>query len=607
MLEWIRGKHNVKFGTNIRWSGDNFGVASIPGIFYYYSLQTAQPSVPGTGNAFASFLLGDPYLGLQIIFAWRNSHDRWKYVAGYTQDDYKVTRKLTLNLGLRYEIPYPHTEIDNKLSTLDPTLPNPGAGNFPGALIYAGYGPDRCNCRGLTNVDYREFGPRLGFAYQVNPKTVFRGGYAIFYTTGGNIGGNAQTGFPIGWTSIPIVITPNGFTPAYQWDNPFPVPAGFVPPPYLVPQSQVGGTVNYTFKQDGGAPYYQNWNVNLQREISPNLIVSAAYVGSKGTRLQTALQNVNQVNSKYLSLGNLLGKDIKSPQAQAAIAAGTIPPPPYQGFSGTVAQSLRPFPQYQTVNVTNDETGNSTYHSFQLSVQKRFSQGLQFGVAYTASKSLDSLGANGLLGGATARDQYNRRIEKALSPNDIPQRLVLSYAYSLPFGHEKRFLNRGGAIGKLVGGWEVSGIQSYQSGSPIAIVVNNTLNIFNGANYPDRVPGVSPRSNISLSNFNVFGGDSYINPAAFSNPAPQTFGNAPRTWGNLRTPASYNEDFALSKKTYIGERFNIEFRAEAFNLLNRVVLAVPTTQNFSSLSTLGQIGSQANTRREMQLALKLRF
>ena len=415
---------------------------------------------------------------------------------------------------------------------------------------------------------------------------------------------------PSAGTSEPLVAPANAYAASYQWNSPFPYQAGYEPPPNLVPQFGLGSNVNYTLRQDGGAPYYQNWNANLQRQVSPNLMVSVAYVGSKGTRLQTALQNPDQVDPKYLSLGNLLGDDISSPQAQAAIAAGTIPGAPYPGFAGTVAQSLRPFPQYYSVGITNDLTGNSTYHSLQVLVTKRISEGLQFQVGYTASKSIDNVGSNGLLGTGdvgVARDSYDTRIEKSLSYNDIPQRLVFSYIYNLPFGREKRFLKRGGAVGKLVDGWAVSGIQSYQSGTPINISVNNTLNIFNGINYPNRVPGVSPRSNISLSKFNVFGGDSYINPAAFSDPAPYTFGNAPRTWGNLRTPASYNENLAISKKTYINERFNLEFRAEAFNLLNRVDFGVGTSQNFDSLATLGQIGSQANTRRELQLSMKLRF
>jgi hypothetical protein len=609
-LDWIHGKHNVKFGADIRRLGDNIFGNGAPGDFMFNSTETGSPGVPGTGNSFASFLLGATDVAAQDINAFGTTGDRWRYLAGFVQDDFKATPRLTLNLGLRYEIPFTHTEVYNRLSTLDPNLPNPGAGNYPGALTYAGFGAGRCNCTRLTNLDYREFGPRFGLAYQINAKTVFRGGYGLYYVSGGDVGGNAERGFPIGWAVSPVVFSPDGgTTPAFSWDSTFPLPPGFVPPPDLTPQFANGSAVNWTIRQQGQAPYYQNWNVNLEREISPNLLISAAYVGTKGTRLPTGLYNPNQVNSKYLSLGNLLGADISSPQAQAAIAAGTIPPVPYPGFTGTVAQSLRQFPQYAGVNVTNDLSGNSTYNALQIKVEKRYSQGLQFLVSYTGSKTIDDAGS--LLGGfygSSGRDQFNRKIEKSLSVNDIPQNLVVSYTYELPFGPGKKYVSHGGAVGRVTGGWKVSGVSRYFSGTPIGMVVNDTLNLFNEQNNPNRVPGVKPRSNISLSNFDVLGGqDSYVNLAAFSDPASFTFGNAPRTLGDLRQPAFYNEDFGIMKRTDINERVNIEFRAEAFNLFNRVVFSLPSPENFDSPSAVGKIANQADVRREIQLALKINF
>jgi hypothetical protein len=611
-LSWIHGKHSFKFGADIRMSGDNTGVASVPGDFQFTSLTTGLPGVPSTGQAFASFLIGATAGGSQSIQGAGSTGDRWHYLAWYVQDDYKATSKLTLNLGLRYDLPRSRYEVFNRLSTFDPTVPNPGAGNIPGALVFAGFGSGKCNCRSFTDADYKEFGPRFGLAYQLNDKTVFRGGYGLFYTAGGNVGGNAEHGSPLGWSASPSVQSPDGgVTPALYWDNGY--PQNFQTPPLFNPTFANGGPINWYMKPGGGrAPYYQNWNINLERQIRPSFLVSAAYAGAKGTRLPTGLQQTDQVNSKYLSLGNLLSADISSPQAQAAIAAGTIPPPPYTGFTGSVAQSLRPYPQYASVDIQNPLDGNSTYHSLQLRLDKRYSNGLQFLVAYTASKTIDNGGSilNGFFG-SSGRDQFNRRIEKSLSVNDVPQNLVINYTYELPFGARKRFINHRGAIDKVVGGWQVSGISTYHRGVPIEFVVNNSLGLFNGRNNPDRVPGISPRSNISLSNFNVFGGDSYINLAAFRDPAPFTIGNGPRTWGDLRQPAFYDENVALMKRTYINERANVEFRWETFNALNRTSFVVVTTlRNFPvniDSGGAGQFSGAQLTGRQMQFSLKLNF
>lgn len=615
-LTWIHGKQTLKFGVDARRGGYILNIHSDPGPFTFSSTDTSQQGVANTGNAFASFLVGAADSAGLRINAAGTVDDFWTYMAGYFQDDYKIRPKLTLNLGLRYDLPYGTEERYNKLSNFDPTVPNPGAGNIPGAQIFAGHGPGTCNCNRFTNLAVTEFGPRFGLAYQLTSNTVFRGGYGIFYTPGGDTGGNDIGSQPLGWAGSPSVVSPNGgFTPAWFWDTPFQYPAGFKVPNFS-PTIQNGGGNNWEIKGYGNQPYVQNWNVNIQRQITPDLMVSAAYVGSKGTRLAAGLFRANQVPSNYLSLGNLLGQNINSAAALAAIAAGTIPGPRYAGFTGTVAQNLRPFPQYQGITVLNDLEGNSTYHSFQLMVQKRFSRGLQVLVSYTGAKTIDDVGGGGVIAGgwASGRDTDNRRIEKAVSAFDIPQHIVLSYVYELPFGPNKKFINHSGPVGKLVEGWQISGIQTYESGIPIGMSVTNTLNIFNGGNYPNIVPGVSPRSNVSLTDFQVFGPNpsNYINLNAFSNPAPFTFGNAPRELSNLRTPASYNEDISLTKHTHIKERVDVELRADAFNLLNRVVFAmgqgsVGAFQNFSSPATVGKVSSQSNSGRQIQLGLKIRF
>lgn len=347
---------------------------------------------------------------------------------------------------------------------------------------------------------------------------------------------------------------------------------------------------------DGRPPYFQNWSIGVQRELPKKMMVEVNYVGVKGTRLGTGLNRPNELNPSYLSLGSLLSSAANSPQAQLAGIAI-----PYAGFTGSVAQALRPFPQYLDISNNTNPDGNSTYHALQTKLEKRLSGGLTGIVAYAWSKTISDgdIQAGGGPGGQTF---YNRRLEKAVADIDVPQALSVSFLYELPFGPGKRFLNQGGVIGKIIGGWEFTAIHQYASATPIVLTATNTLPLFNGALRPNATPGVSREA--SYSNFNP-AVNRYINPAAFSVPAPFTFGNSARSFTDLRGPFNYNESWGALKRTQIGERMTLEFRTEFFNVFNRTVLAAPASN--ISQANFGLISGQANTPRQGQMALKLVF
>lgn len=356
-----------------------------------------------------------------------------------------------------------------------------------------------------------------------------------------------------------------------------------------------GSAVNTVLRSDGRAPYSHNWSFGVQRELPGGILGEVDYVGVKGTHLGNNLIDLNQLNPALLRYGSLLTQSITS---AAAVAAGI--PIPYAGFRGTVAQALRPYPQYLSIADQANPNGNSTYHALQSKLEKRFSKGLTFLVAYTFSKTIsDSDILAG--GGPSGQTYYNRRLEKALSTNDVPQIFAANVVYELPFGPGKPMLAHG-LPSRFAGGWMVTGIAQYQVGRPIPLTANNTLPLFNSTLRPNVISGV-PLQN-SFDHFDP-AVNSWINPAAFQVPAPFTFGNAAREYAGLRAPAFKNETVGISKRTMLAERLSLTFRAEFFNVFNRVIFAAPASN--ISAANFGRISSQATAPRQGQLSLRLEF
>jgi hypothetical protein len=589
-VAWIHGSHSFKFGGEGRWlqtnGADFFGTQ---GNFAYNSLETGLPGNTSTGSAFASFLLGAVHQGTYRQLAVVPGN-RYRYFATFAQDDWKVSRKLTLNLGLRYEIYFPRTEAHNNLSSFDPTLPNPGAGNRPGAIAFLGNGRNS-----FASTDYRSFGPRVGFAFAATTRTSIRGGYGVYYAPGNATSGLRQSQtYSFGFNATPtFASTDNGVTPAFNWDSGF--PQNFVRPPVVSPTVANGSTVAMIGQNDGRPPYFQNWSIGVQREIVTNLMVEVNYVGVKGTRLGNGLIRPNELDPRYLGLGSLLTNQVTSAAAQAQGI-----PIPYPGFTGSVAQALRPFPQYLDITNNSNPNGNSTYNALQAKVEKRLSAGLTGVLAYAWSKSLSDSNIQAG-GGPAGQTFYNRSLEKAVIDTDVPQAIAISFSYELPFGAGKHFLSRGVAA-KVAGGWTLTGIHQYYAGTPIVLTASNGLPLFNGTLRPNVISGVSRQPGYSQFDPAV---NRWINPAAFAVPTAFTFGTSARSYADLRAPWSFNESYAAIKRTPITERVTLTFRAEFFNVFNRVVFGGPAA-NVSN-ANFGLISSQANTPRQGQMALRLEF
>ncbi|MCC6587031.1 MAG: TonB-dependent receptor [Bryobacterales bacterium] len=587
-LSIVRGKHVFKAGVEARWQqtngADPFGQQ---GQFAFSQLETSLPTAAAraiTGHAFASFLLGNvdnaSYNALVVV-----PGNRYRYLGTYFQDDWKITRKLTLNLGLRYDIFFPRIERFNNFSSFDPAALNAAAGGRLGAITFLGEGPGRDNSRrSFADTYYRNFGPRFGFAYLLRDKTVLRGGYGIFYAPGNATAGLRQSQrFAIGFNGQPSYQSPDlGVTPGFNWDQGF--PTNWPKPPFIDPTVANGTSVDTIGRNDGRPPYFQNWTFNIQHELPGAVVVDLAYVGNKGTRLGNGLININEVDPRYLALGSLLTRPVTSAEAQAAGIAL-----PYAGFTGSIAQALRPYPQYLNIANRSNPNGNSTYHAFQMKAEKRMTRGLTFLGAYTFSKSISDSDIQAG-GGPTGLTYYNRRLEKGIGTNDVPHILNLSFLYDLPFGRTKAW-----------GGWSLTGILQYATGKPIVLTATNALPLFNGGNRPDVL---SATRTGQQDNFDP-AVDLWINPAAFAVPGANRFGTSARSYTDLRAPNFLNESFGLIKRTRLGERANLIFRAEFFNAFNRVVFAAPAS-NISN-QNFGRISAQANTPRQGQLALRLEF
>jgi len=587
-VSWIKGKHNFKFGGEVRMLQFNVRrLTQSSGEFDFKAAQTSSSTGTG-GDAVASALFG--LVDTATLNYGAFSGVRYKDYSFYAQDSYKVRPRLTLNYGLRYDLGLPASEAFDRFSAVDPTLANPGAGNILGAYTYFGTGTGRNGRKRPQDTYKKAFGPRVGFAYSINDKTVLRGGYGIFYQPlkEGSFADQDGLGF---FNRQTVNVTNGGPT---QIDDG--VTRIFPPFGPLTPEAQNNQNGVILVPRGSGRPAdMQSWNLDVQRQITANLVVSVAYVGSKGTHLPALNIIPNQVSTSFLSLGSDLTKNatcLSSGGCPNAVAAGVTLP--YPGFTGNINQLLRPFPQYGDFNqednsFTPDRTGSSTYHAMQVGVEKRFAQGLSFLVSYTISKNItdaDSAGpgvsgfngTNSFIG----QNSYNRGAEKAVSQLDTPQSLVASFFYELPVGHGKRYLNAGGPVDRLVGGWYVSGVASYKSGLPTTVYgpCGGTAGdvLFAGCHFTgiarvNVLPGV-PETNKS-SNFNP-GTTPFFNPAAFTVAAPLTFGNEPRSLAHARTFGGRNEDISLGKKTRIfGEKGTVDFRAEFFNIFNRHIYQAP--------------------------------
>lgn len=583
-LNWTKGKHNIKAGLDYRLQiYDPITLNNSTGSFFFWGQQTAGVNVgvgAGTGSPTASLLLGLVHDSNLTAYA---GQPKWvsPYYGLFVQDSYKITPTLVVNYGLRWDVDFPRREVHGDTSNISLTTANPGAGGIPGALVFAGAGSGRNGNvdEHWANTWFKDFGPRLGFAWspeRFGGKTVFRGGFGIFYgpLIYADFGGFNRTGFQ----GNPGFSTLDGFSPAFSLASGFP---SFTPPPNLNPAQLNFQGPQYIDPSYGRPGMIENWSLEVQHEILSDFILDVAYVGQHSTHLRTNFDAVNSLRPNFLSLGTLLTQQISSPAAQSAGIN-----PPYAGFpsNALVAQALVPFPQYFGFNTDGalENLGQSTYNALQASLRRRFRHGLSLMASYTWSKTLTDADAAlpffaTLHGGGSAQNPFDPRGEKAISNQDVPQTLVLSYVYDLPIGKGKHFINKGGVADKLVGGWQVGGIQRYQSGQPLSFCCATGAPAFNGAFRYNLVSGQQIFSPQYLSgNFNPVT-DPMFNSQAFSDPNNggnlgsngYKFGTMPRTIGNVRDPKYTSEDFNLSKRTHVSEKVDLLLRATAIDAFNR--------------------------------------
>ena len=459
-LSWIKGKHQTKFGAEYTKNGDNTLPITAAGFNFSYA-ETDLPSAANpaaTGNGFASFLIGAVDSGSIADYPYEIG-DRFKEFGVYFQDNYKATSNLTLNLGVRWDVPYPRTQVHGTLSSFDPSIPNPGAGDILGALAFAGSGTGHTGSDRFSNVRYFYWQPRLGFAYKIQDKTVLRGGFGMFMGSSGDVLENGiRINYSDGYSANPTFSTTNlGITPAFYLQNGFPA---YTSPPFLEPTLDNNGAINWLQPQDGTTAYIANWSLDLQRELPRGFLLDVGYVANSGHHLGSNLLNVNQVNPTYLSLGNALTAPLSSAAGQATGVAL-----PYAGFTGTVAQALRPYPQYQSISQDQQTAGSSHYNSLQIKLQRQFFQGLSVLTSYTYAKLMtnaDSQEGWDTPGGGS-QNAFNLGQEMTIGTAVPPQVLNVTYVYELPVGKGKRFVNNSKAADMIIGGWAVSGIQRYQS------------------------------------------------------------------------------------------------------------------------------------------------
>jgi len=622
---WIHGNHTFKFGGTYQLNHYNgFGRQCEAGCVGFSYQETGVPggSNPNAGgNAFASFLLG--YADSGQIDTPRFIGQQFYYFGGYFQDDWRITPKLVVNLGVRWDGNLPPTGLNNEWSNFSPTTPNAGAGGLLGAVVFAG------NCSGCTGSRTLApmwpwgFGPHISFAYSKDSKTVIRGAYARSYGALVSVSGSTHNS---GFTLTQTDSSQNaGLTPTFTLDGGFPP---YTVPPFISP-TVANGTSTSWFQgsETTKLPAYDNFNFSIQRQLGASMFIEAQYSGVMGEHLQSELLDYNQLNPSYLTAFGTVAQSLVVLNSQvgsaAAIAAGIKAP--YPGFTGTVAQSLRPYPQYNVIDTfagQGDHSGHSTYHAAIFKFQKRYSNGLTFQASYVFSKLLgDSDSAWGGSEGANngyAADLYNRGLEKSIGAYDVTHDFKFSGVYDLPFGKGQKYMNSGPAAW-IIGNWRVSSINLYASGTPISITTSYTLPIYasgdSGAtrlppyitSYSGWQPSYSGSFDPQVDHFFVPYGTGPF-PLQGSGTTLNSIGNDTRYNPKLRLFPNLTENMSLTKTFPIHEKIRMEFRAEAFNVFNRVRFGTGSTQLQSqSFGVLTGAGSQINTPRNLQLALKFYF
>ena len=576
-VSMTRGKHTISFGGEMRFTQNSLiSLGQQSGVFNFGRGET---SLNNTGGSpIASFLLEQVDSAQTNFYTSTKIDARAKSFALFVGDTWRVTSKLTISPGLHWEVDPPPYEANNHFSYFDPTLPNPGAGNLPGAIAFAGSGSGKSGRRYPENTWYGAIAPRIGVAYAMTAKTVIRSGYGLFYDVANMPGwasGISQDGYN---ATARFNSSQNGTQAAFVLSAG--LPSNHPVPPNLVSTFDNGqSTAVYRARTANRLPYGQQWNLTIEHQFTGRDYVSASYVGTKGTRLLSQIAPINVVNPKFLSLGLQLN-DVFQPGD--TVLDGV--PAPFPGFATaltqcdpTVAQALLPFPQYcNSIPGLNENKGSSTYHALQVKAEHRFSKGLWALLSYTNSKLITNADNGESLLNPVYFSPFQVSRNRSLALEDVPQALNIAYSYELPFGRGKTWLNQGGILNAVVGGWTFNGVYRIQSGIPFQIS-SSTCDIpaqFIKFCSPALLPGV-PLYLQSPTHFDR--NKPVLNPAAFEPSASFVFdaltnprfytGSGPRVQ-HFRQPGYSDFDIGLGKSIHVTERFTFQLRGDAFNLLN---------------------------------------
>lgn len=619
-IDHVAGKHEIKIGGELRRHRINFLQAGAPNGLFAFTNNGTSSGIGGVGgDALAGLMIGYVDNAFTEYEIPPYTSTRNYQVGGFVQDNWRVSTRLTLNMGLRYDVETPRTERFNQMSYFDPSaaapISVPGL-NLHGAVEYVGVDG---NPRTEFNTYWGEVGPRFGLAYQIFNRTILRAGYGIYYDPSDvGVVGNAVSG---GFLGYDAVTTGVNNVPSEPW-----LPLEFLrnPFPFGI-QTAVGNRdgsstllgqalTNIPIRSLNQAPQEQSWSFGIQHQLPWSLLLDAEYVGRKGTHLY-AMGYADQTDALPPNIAAAFRADPAYYLAQV--------PNPFEGvISGSADLSgptiprwklYVPYPQYSSGSASGISSSfvpwaNSIYNGAQLRVEKRFSGGVQFLFSYVFQKSIDdsSLGSSGysfLVGGSTtsessARDPNNLRLDRSLSVFSIPQIAQFSFLYQLPFGKHLT-----GWSAALARGWQLNGIYRVDDGLPVQLFLCGGCSVnlpTYGNQYPDLL---APLRVAGTGNLNQY----FANPQVAVKPAPYSDGDAPRVLSNARIPGTDNLTASAFKEIGLGfrEGARLQIRLEAFNVFNRVQFGAPDTNVGDA--TFGQITSQANQPRQVQIGLKLYY
>ncbi|MBA3973679.1 MAG: hypothetical protein C0504_05595, partial [Candidatus Solibacter sp.] len=600
-LTVVRAKHNVKFGFETRRYFYNSINKSGSGTFAFNSNTTALPGfLNQTGHSFASMLLGAVTSTSREESPVNFGH-RTRSAGFYVQDDWKVTRKLTLNVGLRWEMIGGLVEVAGRMSGLSFDAVNPSAGNLKGALVFV----DDMKRRGFQDTNWMQLSPKFGFAYAATPKFVVRGGYGINNSPA--IANGWGFGGTLGYSGSIVKNTGNtalrfAQEPVMYLHDPYPSLTQSLP--NKNPSLSNGMGITYTAADSNRLPYVQNWNFGFQYQLPASTVLEINYVGNKGTRLMA--YGLDQMNNLPFSAVQQYGDLLTRPWN-----AATGVREPFPGFAGTVLQALRPYPQFTGIGQAFPNFGTSSYNGLQVQATRHFSKGVSLLAAYTFSKSIglmdDAIEAEGVA------DVFNRGLERSITGLNFPQSAKFTWIYELPIGPNK-LVNINGMAGKILGGWQLTGIHTLRSGSPIGIGTGGYTNPF-GTIRADRVLGekIILDSDAPINFRGFSGGKAFLNRAAFTTPPVfpggqlinQRLGTLGPLLPNIRNAHFISEDLGVYKQFSIDEHKSFELRGTFLNPFNRVgrggLITNITDPNF------GQFTGQQMGGRNIEISARVTF